>query len=392
MNWVDVVIIVLALVYAFSGYRNGAVVGTLSILGFVAGALIGGQVAHPVSTSIAHGRDQVPVAVVTVLVCALLGQLIGSVLGKTFRNRITWRAARSLDSALGSVFSVIGVLAVSWMVALPLASAPYAQLARSVRESAVVHGLDDVMPEPMRRVYSSLRDVMDRNGFPEVFGALQPSRIFGVDPPDTGLTASPAVTAVRPSVVKIVSEAPSCSREIEGSGFVYSSGRVMTNAHVVAGSKTVSVQSTAGRFTATVVLFDQKRDIAVLSVPGLRAPALPFQSVAAASGTGAIVLGFPQDGPFDIQAARIRDRETAFGADIYGNGRVDRDIYAVRSLVRPGNSGGPLISTTGQVLGVVFATAVDSNDTGYALTAAEVSVDAAGGRTATASVSTSKCV
>ena len=68
-------------------------------------------------------------------------------LGRRLRGQITWTAARAFDSALGAVFSVLGVLAVAWMVALPLASAPYAQLARSVRESSVVHRLDDVRIE-----------------------------------------------------------------------------------------------------------------------------------------------------------------------------------------------------------------------------------------------------
>ncbi|MCW2525933.1 MAG: serine protease [Pseudonocardiales bacterium] len=392
MNWIDGVIVLIALVYAFSGYRNGAVVGTLSILGFVGGAFLGGQFAHPISTSITDGRSQVPLAVAVVLVGAVLGQVLGVFTGRRLRDRITARTARAADSALGSVVSVIGVLVVAWMVALPLASAPYPGLARSVRESNVVHGLDDVMPGPMRSVYSSLRDVMDRNGFPEVFGALQPSRIFGVDPPDETLNASPVVASVRPSVVKVVGEAPSCSRISEGSGFVFAPGRVMTNAHVVAGTRDVRVESTTGTRSATVVLFDPHRDIAVLAVGGLAAPALAFDTTGAASSSDALVLGFPQDGPFDVQSARIRDRETAYGADIYSETKVSRDIYAVRSLVRPGNSGGPLLNATGAVIGVVFATAVDSADTGFALTAAEVAPSAQAGRTATSAVSTEKCV
>lgn len=392
MNWVDVLIVVLALAYAVSGYRNGAVFGTLSIAGFVAGALIGGQVAHTVSTSITEGRSQVPVAVAVVLLCAVLGQVLGVLAGRAVRARITWTSAKAVDSALGSVLSVLGVLVVAWMVALPMASAPYPSLARSVRESNVVHALDDVMPAPMRSVYASLREVVDRNGFPEVFGALQPSRIFGVDPPDTGLSSSPVAAAARPSVVKIVGDAPSCSRTSEGSGFVYAADRVMTNAHVVAGTRTVTVQSTSGSRRAVVVLFDPRRDIAVLSVPGLDEPALTFAAAAADSGSDALALGFPEDGPFDVQPARVRDREAAYGGDIYGDGKVVRDIYAVRAVVRPGNSGGPLLDTDGTVLGVVFATAVDSSDTGYALTASEVRSSAAAGRSATEAVSTSTCV
>lgn len=392
MNWVDIVIVGLAIVYAFSGYRSGAVAGTLAIVGFVGGALIGGQIAHPISTAIAGGRSQVPLAVAVVIVAAVLGQVLGMYVGRGIRSRIRWNSARAADSALGSVVSAIGVLVVAWMVALPLASAPYPSVARAVRESNVVHGLDDVMPTPMRQVYASLRQVIDRNGFPEVFGALQPSRIFGVDPPDEALNASPVVNKVRPSVVKIVADAPSCSRTSEGSGFLYAPGRIMTNAHVVAGTQKVTVQTTEGNRTATVVLFDSQRDVAVLAVSDVDATPLAFAATAAISGADALVLGFPEDGPFDVQSARVRDRESAYGADIYGSGKVTRDIYAVRSVVRPGNSGGPLLSPSGTVLGVVFATAVDSSDTGYALTASEVRGSAAAGQAASSAVSTGKCI
>lgn len=392
MNWVDLLIVAMALTYAVSGYRNGAVVGTLAIVGFVAGALVGSQIAHPVSTSLTSGRAQVPVAVLCVVVSAMLGQVLGVFIGRSLRTKIRWNSARVVDSALGSVVSVLGVLAVAWMVALPLASAPYPELARAVRQSNVVHRLDDVMPGPMRKVYASLREVMDRNGFPEVFGALQPSRIFGVDAPNEALAGSPVIAKARPSVVKIVGDAPSCDRTTEGSGFVYATGRVMTNAHVVAGTRKVSVQSTTGQFAATVVVFDPERDIAVLAVPGLTAPALTFATAGASSSADALVLGFPQDGPFDVQPARVRDRLTANGADVYGHGRVTRDIYAVRSLVRPGNSGGPLLGSDGTVLGMVFASAIDSASTGYALTAPEVRSSAAVGRSAEAGVSTSSCI
>ena len=174
--------------------------------------------------------------------------------------------------------------------------------------------------------------------------------------------------------------------------FIYnaSDGYILTNAHVVAGARRVTVESTAGQEAAVVVLFDPGRDVAVLAVDRLAAAALPW-STAAENSSDALVLGFPQNGPFDVQPARIRDRETAYGANIYDTVTVRRDIYVVRAVVRPGNSGGPLLDAQGRVLGVVFATAVDSPDTGYALTTAEVSADAEAGRTARDAVSTENC-
>ncbi|MEP6852709.1 MAG: MarP family serine protease [bacterium] len=391
MNWVDLLIVVAVATYALSGYRNGAVVGTLSIVGFMAGALIGGQLAHPVGTALASGRAQISLGLACVLGCAVIGQLAGVALARPLRRRITHSAGRQADAGLGSVLSAIGVLVVVWMLALPLASAPYPSVSRQVRQSTLVHGVDTVMPAPMRSVYASLRGLVDRTGFPQVFGALQPSRIRGVDPPDDALTRSPVVRSVRASVVKIRSAAPDCDRRTEGSGFVYAAGRVMTNAHVVAGSDSVTVEGLDGPRDATVVLYDSDRDVAVLAVDGLNVPALRFAGRASGSGADAIVAGYPEDGPFRADAGRIRDRERAVGADIYGGAGVSRQVYAVRARVQPGNSGGPLLGTDGRVLGVVFATAVDSPGTGYALTAAEVGSSAAAGRSADARVSTQGC-
>jgi S1-C subfamily serine protease len=225
-----------------------------------------------------------------------------------------------------------------------------------------------------------------------VFGDLQATRIVNVGPVDPALTQSAGVTADRASVLKIVSDAPSCDRGIEGSGFVYAPQHILTNAHVVAGTSTVGVQTSGqGTLTARVVVFDPERDVAVLDVPGLRAPAIPFAAAAATSNADAIVLGYPEDGPFDVQPARVRDDGTITGHDIYGQGNITRQIYSVRSIVRSGNSGGPLIQPDGSVLGIVFATALDSSDTGFVLTNSEVKPDADAGLAATSAVSTQSC-
>jgi S1-C subfamily serine protease len=164
----------------------------------------------------------------------------------------------------------------------------------------------------------------------------------------------------------------------------------MTNAHVVAGVTRPNVEVGGQRRAATVVLYDPDRDIAVLAVPGLTASPLSFAG-AARTGDSALVIGYPQDGPYRADAARIRGTQNAKGPDIYQRRTVIREIYALRSRVRPGNSGGPLLTPEGRVLGVVFAAAADDPQTGYALTAREVASDAAAGRTATAKVGTEGC-
>ncbi|MEO6703302.1 MAG: MarP family serine protease [Jatrophihabitantaceae bacterium] len=387
----DLIVVIAAVGYAVGGYRNGAVLAALSFGGFFGGAAIGAQLAKPIGRVLANGGAQVPVAIVCVLFFALVGQLFAVWLGGRLRSQVTWRPARQLDHVIGALFSAIAVLLVAWMVAVPLAVAPYPKVAGEVRRSVVIRAVDNALPDSIRNLYNSLRLFVDRSGFPQVFGTLQPTRIVDVPPADPALLHSQAVADSRDSVLKVRSVARSCDRGIEGSSFVYAPERVLTNAHVVAGATEVRVQAANGWLAAQVVLFDPGRDIAVLRVPGLKAAPLKLSSTVAQTGQDAIVLGYPQDGPFDVRPARVRDRERITGHDIYGQLSVDRDIYTIRSVVRAGNSGGPLISTSGSVLGIVFASALDSADTGFVLTAQEAAGDAIRGRTASAAVSTGNC-
>jgi S1-C subfamily serine protease len=199
------------------------------------------------------------------------------------------------------------------------------------------------------------------------------------------------VRKARESVVKVLGNAPSCSRRIEGSGFIYASERVMTNAHVVAGTDDISIEVGGGRRAGRVVLYDPKRDLAVIYVPGLDAPVLPFSARRAQTGDDAVVVGFPLDGPFNAQEARVRDGRRITGPDIYDSGNVTRDIYTIRALVRSGNSGGPLVASNGGVLGVIFAAAADDPNTGFAVTAEEAAPVATAGRQRTRATATGDC-
>ncbi len=124
---------------------------------------------------------------------------------------------------------------------------------------------------------------------------------------------------------------------------------------------------------AKVVVYDPERDVAVLDVPGLDAPALRFAPHAGrTAATRPSCSAIPEDGPFNVRSARVRSRDTVSGNDIYGNDNVHRDIYSIYAVVRSGNSGGPLLAANGTVLGVVFATALESSNTGYVLTDGEI--------------------
>jgi S1-C subfamily serine protease len=394
VNLLDLVIVLAAVAYAVGGFRSGAVVGVFSLLGFFGGAVLGAQLAKPLGSHLADGRAQVPVAIFCVLVLATLGQLLGVYVAGHVRARVVRERGRSWDAAVGSGLGVLSVLLVSWMVAVPLASSPYPKLASEASHSQIVRGVNDVMPGGVRKLYSSLRGFLDQSGFPPVFGDLPSTSVVAVPPPPANLTPAvrQQVDSAARSTFKIYGQAPQCGRGIEGSGFVYAPHRILTNAHVVAGTREVTIQVDARRSVpAKVVLFDPERDVAVLDVPDLQAPALEFSTADGRTGDPALVLGYPENGPFTVRSARVRSKTTVGGTDIYGKNSVRRSIYAIRAVVRSGNSGGPLIADDGSVLGMVFATASDSPDTGFALSDDEIRSDANNGRALTRAVETGAC-
>jgi S1-C subfamily serine protease len=387
----DVILLVACLLFMVSGYRQGFVVGVLSFFGFLGGGVLGAVIAPEIAGSgPLAGLPRATLAIGLVFVLACLGQVLATLVGNLVRRRLVWQPVRLVDSLGGAAVSVISLLLVAWLVGTAVASSPFTGLASQVRRSVVLDQVDKAVPGAAKGMFASFRRLIDDGGFPEVFGNLVPTQVRPIDPPDPALAASPAVASVRSRVYKITGVASSCSRRIEGSGFLYAPERVMTNAHVVAGVDRPKVEVDGDDLTATVVVYDPDRDLAVLHVPGLKGRPLPFTGPAR-TGQGAIVVGYPQDGPFRADSARIRGTQSARGPDIYQRKTVVREIYSLRARVRPGNSGGALIDAKGNVLGVIFAAAADDPQTGYALTAHEASEDARKGRTATAAVSTQRC-
>ncbi|MDX5452903.1 MAG: acid resistance serine protease MarP, partial [Rhodococcus sp. (in: high G+C Gram-positive bacteria)] len=234
--------------------------------------------------------------------------------------------------------------------------------------------------------------LLDTSGLPDVIGPFGRTPVAEVEPPDPSVLASPVALDLHPSVLRINGIAPTCQRALEGSGFVVAPERVMTNAHVVAGTSAVSVQTLGGALDAEVVLFDPAVDVAILSVPGLDVAPLEFAPAPADSGQDALVLGYPGGGPYTASAARIRETLDLQGPDIYRSGTVEREVYTVRGSIRQGNSGGPRVDEQGRVLGVVFGAAVDNSDTGFVLTAAEVSSQLALADDSFAAVATGTCI
>jgi S1-C subfamily serine protease len=389
---VDLVLIALALLFALSGFRQGLVVSATTILGYLAGAVLGAQLSGPVAERIdGSSVTRVFAALVVVLAGALLGQILAGAVGRAVRRRVTWEPAKMLDSVAGALVSAAAVLLVAWMVASPLATSPFPSVSSAIRQSTLVEAVDRAVPDEVRSVYDSLREAIDRRGLPDVLDPLTPTQVRDVPPPDEGLLSTSVVASVKPSVVKITGIAASCSRQIDGSGFVYAPGRVMTNAHVLAGVTDPVVIAEGEEYDATPVFVDPLLDIAVLDAPGVPQAPLAFSTAHADTGDDSIIMGYPGGGPFWAGPARVRDRVDISGPDFRDTTTVVRDVYALFGSVRAGNSGGPLFATDGSVLGVVFASASDDPETGYALTGPQVAEAARLGSTATAEVSTGSC-
>ena len=397
MNVLDILLLVAAVWFAIVGYRQGFVVGILSVIGFLGGGLVAVYLL-PVIWSWTTDDSKVSttaavVAVVVVIVCASVGQALTTHLGNKLRRYITWSPARALDATGGALVNVVAMLLVAWLIGSALAGTTLPTLGKEVRNSKVLLGVSRALPNQANTWFADFSSVLAQNGFPQVFSPFANEPITEVQPPDPRLAASPVATRSQNSIVKVMGTAQSCGKVLEGSGFVFSDRRVMTNAHVVGGvdEPTVQIGGRGKKYDATVVLYDWERDIAVLDVPNLRAPALRFSTGDASSGDSAIVAGFPQNGSYNVQPARVRGRITANGPDIYHRKTVRRDVYSLYATVRQGNSGGPLLTPEGKVYGVVFAKSLDDAETGYALTADEVRQDIAKGRTADQQVDSDSC-
>ncbi|WP_405553904.1 MarP family serine protease [Streptomyces sp. NBC_01171] len=397
MNVLDILLLLAAVWFAVVGYRQGFVVGILSVIGFLGGGLLAVCALPPVWDAVTDnaevGTVAAVVAVVVVIVIASVGQALTTHLGNKLRRHITWSPARALDATGGALVNVGAMLLVAWLIGSALAQTTLPTLGREVRGSKVLVGMDQVLPVQSNTWFKDFGSVLAQNGFPQVFSPFSDEQIREVQPPDPALASSAVATRAQRSIVKVTGTARSCGKVLEGTGFVFGDRRVMTNAHVVGGvdEPTVQIGGEGRTYDATVVLYDWRRDIAVLDVPDLKAPVLRFASEDAGSGDGAIVAGFPENGAYDVRAARVRGRITANGSDIYRRGTVGRDVYSLFTTVREGNSGGPLLTPQGAVYGVVFAKSRDDAETGYALTADEIRPDIARGRTANSQVGTDNC-
>ncbi len=375
MNWVDVVLLVIVAVSAVQGLRLGAAMQVLSYGGFILGLILGVLLVPPIARSVHNPTSKFIVTAVVVFGAAAVVGAAGRLVGSHSTIALRRLHLGPLDAGLGAAVAVIATLLSAWMVASVLVNSRYTTLDAGITGSKVIRAMDSVLPRPPA-VFARIQGFFNANGFPTVFSGIPPATAGPVTvPPLTSAPIKAAVETAGPSTVKIVGEG--CGVIQEGSGFVVAPGYVVTNAHVVAGIPHPQVQDTAGATLNTqTMLFDPRLDVAVLRVPGLHAPSLKLDSgpLLTRGATGAW-LGYPGGGPFQYGSAGVMAAFRATGFDIYNRTQTEREVYELSAVIRPGNSGGPLVYESsnpsnplnGTVVGVVFARSTSNPDVGYAL-------------------------
>ena len=346
MTAIDWIIVGFTLAMAFWGYAQGLIVGALSLAGFVVGALLGARV----GPLLLEEGSKSPYAPLVSLICAaVIGGILASgleVLGFRLRRRIGSRLG-ALDGLGGAALLACVALGIAWIAGAVALTTPGArELRRDVQRSEILQKLNAALP-PSGPILNALARF---DPLPEISGPAPQ-----VKPPNSKIARDPQVQAAADSVVRVLGTA--CGLGVQGSGWIAGDGVVVTNAHVVAGQDdtTVQLEGAGPEHDADVILFDVTNDVAVLRSSGVSgAPALGMNP-GADSGTSAAILGFPENGSYDVRPGRLGDTVTATTQDAYGRGPIRRQVTTLRGLVRHGNSGGPMVDGGGRVVTTIFA-------------------------------------
>jgi S1-C subfamily serine protease len=360
----DIVLVVLLLGAAVHGLRMGALVQVLTFGGFVLGLLLGALISVAAVGSVRSHSVRSLVTLGLVLGLAVVLSVGGRTLGGWSNGVMRRNHLGPVDSALGVGVAVAAVLLSAWLVGSLVAAGRYSWLGSAVQRSSILRSVDSVLP-PVPSLFSRVQSFLSAQGFPPVFVDLAPPIAGPVRLP-TAVQAIAIAGRAAGSTVKVLGEA--CGSLQEGSGFVAAPGLVVTNAHVVAGESQTSVVVGGTPYRASTVYFDPAFDLAVLRTDAPIGPPLPIAGEPVTRGTQAAVLGYPENGPLTISPAGVTAEITAQGRDIYNGGLVVRSVYQLEAVVRPGNSGGPLVGPAGLVVGVVFSRSTVQGDVGYALT------------------------
>jgi S1-C subfamily serine protease/uncharacterized membrane protein required for colicin V production len=393
VNLIDAGVLLLAALSARRGWRLGLLGQVFELgggfLGLIGGVALGPRIAAAFTER--GGLQRALISLIVVFMLMSIGQTIGHLLGRRGGAMAARARLGGLDSGLGAGFGVVVTIVSFWLIGSLLVHGPSRAIAAPFRDSALLEATNEVLPPPPN-LLNEFQRYLNTSGFPQVFAGLPPDLGPPVKLPSER-EARRIVRQTQNSVVRI--STPACGGTQLGSGWIAAPSTVVTNAHVVAGGDTVSVRELGGaEVPASVVLFDPRTDLAILRVDGLSGDPLELETAVLERGTSGATLGYPGNagGQLVTNAAAIAEQfENANGLDIYGRRDVSRDVYAIRSPVRQGDSGGPFVTFEGTVGAVVFAASTTDGDTGYALTGAEVADEIEQGAGRTQPVDTGPC-
>ncbi len=366
----DLALLGVLIAYAVYGWRNGLVHSVAGFVGLLLGAVIAFFLAPILGNWVPNSGWRIVVVVATGVALILGGQSLGTAVGRRISGSVKQRALRMADRALGAVASLIATALVLSLLSSSAVSLGIPALSRTIASSTVLRVIGAITPDPLESLVARVRSVLLTDGLPAITEALggivNPPTLPDVD------TGSPALAAAAQSVVRITGTAPSCGQNQAGSGFVVSGERVVTNAHVLAGVTEPIIETPGGQaLGGTIVYFDPIDDLAVIAVPGLNAPPLVLADTVG-DGTEGVINGYPFGGPFVTSPAEVLSVDNAQVFDIYRNSQNNREVYTLATEVNVGDSGGPFLTTDGEVAGVVFAKAANTANVGYAMTMAEL--------------------
>jgi S1-C subfamily serine protease len=362
----DIVLVLLLLGYLVHGYRLGLIRSLGALVGIAAGAVVATLAAPFIGRFVTDGGTRVLVTIVAALVIVAIGHGVGVGIGSLLGGRLLKSPLGIVDRVLGAAANTVVAALVISVIASVVAALGVPFLAQPVASSVVLRTIDTVTPPPVQTALAQLRGTVLTSGIPklrEALGGLPDKPVVpGVD------TRTAALTRAARSVVKVTGTAYACGQDQSGSGFVISTDRVLTNAHVLAGVRSpVVLRDDGAALVGKVTYFDPSSDLAVVAVPGLGRPALAVDSTPAVGTTG-VIDGFPFGGPFSSGGAKVLQVGETRVPDVAGSGTSVRSLATVAADVEQGNSGGPLLSTAGHVLGIVFAKSSTTADIGYAMT------------------------
>ncbi len=385
---IDFIIVLAIIISIFRGYSIGFVRQFLSTIGFFGGLFLGAKIEKYTVVWGHTANSKSIIGLITTLGVAMILVTIMEYVGIIIKNKLVKIKINLLDSGLGSIISVITLVLGIWLIASLVNSLRVPQIQSYINQSKIITYLNSKLP-PAPIILSDLGKIIDPNGFPQVFINGEPAINQTAKLPQLSQFQT-IINQDENSVVKIVGQG--CGGIVEGTGFIAAPDLIMTNAHVVAGINKPYITTLFGRnYEARAVFFDPNLDLAILRVDNLSQSPIPISNQIYNNGTQGVILGYPGGGGLTALPASIINQIEATGQNIYGSQTVTRSIYELNANVIPGNSGSPMINSSGQVVAVIFAQSTNYAHVGYALTSPKVANELTRAERSTSTVSTGSC-